>query len=329
MVLSDSFLKLWKDSQFRARLTAVIVDEAHCIDEWGGEDFRPEYRQLERLHIFTSQEVPIVCCMAMATTSTFNIIWKTLGYGDQPFWGLDVSCDRPNLFYITRPIANTANPLLNTLFILPQGLNDTTLLDAITKSLLYFDSENECHLAVQFIRKCLPPHLWSCVQAFSSNMSEAAKKCCWELFKAGKIRIICATDATGMGCNVPDVKYVISFGILKSVGTVAQRWGRAGRDRKTEGVCLLLVPKWAFRPDKSVVAAHALQCGRQKAPETKTDTLKHARLDPTLEAFINIGSSDPPGQTILILSFQYTYFCDVSLCPPIYTRELFAKYLID
>ena len=44
MVLSDSFAKLWKDSHFRSRLTAIIVDEAHCIDEWGGEDFRPEYR---------------------------------------------------------------------------------------------------------------------------------------------------------------------------------------------------------------------------------------------------------------------------------------------
>jgi superfamily II DNA helicase RecQ len=82
MVLSESFSKLWKDSQFRTRLTAVIVDEAHCIDEWGGDDFRPEYRQLERLRIFTSQEVPIVCCTATATTSTFNIIWKTLGYGN-------------------------------------------------------------------------------------------------------------------------------------------------------------------------------------------------------------------------------------------------------
>ena len=146
MVLSDSFSKLWKDSQFRARLTAVIIDEVHCIDEWGGEDFRPEYRQLERLRIFTSQEVPIVSCTATATTSIFNVIWKMLGYGERPFWGLDVGCDRPNLFYITRPIANTANPLLDILFILPQVLDDTTLLDAIAKCLLYFDSENKCRL---------------------------------------------------------------------------------------------------------------------------------------------------------------------------------------
>ena len=98
MVLSESFLKLWKNSHFRTRLTAIVVDEAHCVDEWGGEDFRPEYCQLERLRIYTGQEVPIVSCTATATTSTFDIIWTTLGYGNRPFWGLDVGCDRPNLF---------------------------------------------------------------------------------------------------------------------------------------------------------------------------------------------------------------------------------------
>lgn len=297
MVLSESFLKLWKDSRFRTRLTVIVVDEAHCVDEWGGEDFRPQYRQLERLRIFTGQEVPIVSCTATATSSTFDIIWKTIGYGSRPFWGLDVGCDRPNLFYITRPIVNTMNPLLDILFILPQVLDSTTLLDAIAKCLLYFDSESACRRAVQFIRKCLPPHLRSCVQAFSSNMSEAAKKRCWQLFQSGEIRIICATDAAGMGCNIPNVKYVISFGIPKSVGTVVQRWGRAGRDRTTQGVCLLLVPKWAFRPEQSAIAAHAqqrLQRGGQKAPETKTDALKRARLDAKIETFINIGSDNPP-----------------------------------
>ena len=45
MALSESFYKLWKDSNFRKRLTAVIVDEAHCIDEWGEDDFPPPLSQ--------------------------------------------------------------------------------------------------------------------------------------------------------------------------------------------------------------------------------------------------------------------------------------------
>ena len=72
-------------------------------------------------------------------------------------------------------------------------------------------------------------------------MSELAKLQCWELFSNGEFRIICATDAAGMGCNVSDVKYIVTFGLTKSLGTISQRWGRAGRNRTIEGVCLWLV----------------------------------------------------------------------------------------
>ncbi|KAJ7716482.1 P-loop containing nucleoside triphosphate hydrolase protein [Mycena maculata] len=55
MALSDRFGKLWTDAKFRGRVQALIVDEAHCIDEWG-EEFRPLYKQLHRLRNFTGQE---------------------------------------------------------------------------------------------------------------------------------------------------------------------------------------------------------------------------------------------------------------------------------
>ncbi|KAJ7598548.1 P-loop containing nucleoside triphosphate hydrolase protein, partial [Mycena floridula] len=46
MALGDSFSSLWKDPKFRRRLTAMVIDEAHCIDEWGSDKFCPLYRQL-------------------------------------------------------------------------------------------------------------------------------------------------------------------------------------------------------------------------------------------------------------------------------------------
>jgi superfamily II DNA helicase RecQ len=236
MALAPSFQKVWKDSRFRTRLTAIVVDEAHCIAEWGGEDFRPAYCLLEMLRNYLGHEVPVVTCTATCSTQTFDLIWSTLAYGYRPFWGLDVGSDRPNLLYITRILENPKNPLLDILNLLPNDLTTRSPLDAISKCIFYFDSEDACRKAVQFIRKCLPEHLHKCVQAFSLNMSELAKQQCWELFSNGKFCIICATDAAGMGCNVSDVKYIVTFGMTKSLGTISQRWGRAGHDRTTDGV---------------------------------------------------------------------------------------------
>ena len=300
MALATSFQKLWKESRFRGRLTAVVVDEAHCIAEWGGEDFRPAYRSLETLRSYTGHEIPIVSCTATCPTKTFDLIWRSLGYGFRPFWGLDVGSDRPNLLYITRILENPKNPLLDILKLLPNDLTAESPLDAISKCIFYFDSEDACQKAVQFIRKCLPEHLRRCAQAFSSNMSELAKLQCWESFSKGDFRIICATDAAGMGCNVSDVKYIISFGMTKSLGTISQRWGRAARNRTTEGVCLWLVPKWAFRPQQTTMTnpvVQRLQTSKNNRAlgETKHDTVQRAKLEPDLEEFINIGSQDPPG----------------------------------
>lgn len=295
MALSESFYKLWKDSNFRKRLTAVVINEAHCIDEWGDDDFRPLYRKLNTLRNYTGYEIPMVACTATARTSTFDLIWSTLGYGNRPFWGLDVGADRPNLFYITRPISDPKQPLLDILNLLPAILDGNTKLNDINKSLFYYDSEAGCREAVQFLRKVLPPHLRSCVHAFSSDISEKGKKAAWAKFQYGEYRILCATDAAGMGCNVPDIEYVVSFGVpkSKSLGTVAQRWGRGGRDRKTQAVCFLLLPKWAFRPAPAEALIHQhLVRGRKtkRAEESKKDMLQRANLDETLENFINIGS---------------------------------------
>ena len=301
MALSETFHRLWKDSYFRKRLTAVIIDEAHCIDEWGDDEFRPLYRKLNTLRNYTGYEIPVVSCTATARTSTFDLIWSTVGYGNRPFWGLDVGMDRPNLFYITRPLSDPKNPLLDILNLLPSILDGNTTLKDIRKCLLYFDSEAACREAVQFLRKVLPPHLRSCVHAFLSDISEKGKKAAWAKFQDGEYRILCATDATGMGCNVPDIKYVVSFGVprSKSLSTVAQRWGRGGRDRETQAVCLLLLLQWAFRPSPANTLIHQhLEHGRKtkKAEESKKDMLQRANLDERLENFINIGSPGLPSK---------------------------------
>ncbi|TFY63189.1 hypothetical protein EVJ58_g3389 [Rhodofomes roseus] len=305
MALSDSFTKLWKDGAFRERLQAVIIDEAHCVDEWGKDDFRKQYRQLNILRHYTGRDIPFVACTATCATPTFDVLWETLGYGDRPFWGLDVGCDRPNLLYDVRAISNKANPVLDILNILPSSLNAQTTLDDIPKTILYFESENDCLQAKNTLRKCLPAHLRDVVYAFSSTLSEKAKTQTWARFREGRLRILCATDAAGMGCNVPDIRYVIVVGSPRSLSVVAQRWGRAGRDRTTPATCILLVPPWAFRPKPAETAVihpsvqrMRKESSRKVKGETKKDAEQRARLPPPLEQFINCGAAGSENRTL-------------------------------
>ena len=107
--------------------------------------------------------------------------------------------------YISHESLKIPRILSSTSLNYPNDLTAESLLDTILKWIFYFDSEDACHKAVQFIRKCLPDHLHRCVHTFSSNMSELEKLWCWEFFSNGGYHIICATDAAGMGCNVSDV----------------------------------------------------------------------------------------------------------------------------
>ncbi|KAF8164510.1 P-loop containing nucleoside triphosphate hydrolase protein, partial [Mycena galopus ATCC 62051] len=91
------------------------------------------------------------------------------------------------------------------------------------------------------LRKCLPAHLRPAVQTFKSTLSEAAKEQVWDRFNKGDIRILCATDAAGMGCNVGDVMYTILCWPPESPAVATQRWGRTARKRSIFGTCILLV----------------------------------------------------------------------------------------
>ncbi|KAK0444522.1 P-loop containing nucleoside triphosphate hydrolase protein [Desarmillaria tabescens] len=168
MTLSDSFMKLWKDSKFQACLIAIVVDKAHCA-----------------LHGFTGSDIPFVAYTATCQTTMFDMIWSSLGYGHRPFWSIDVGTDRHNLLYLTHLQQYSDNPVLDILNILLPDLGPDTHREDLPKTLLYLDSEAGCHSLVQSLHKCLPKHLCTCVHAFSSDLSEEAKQQCWDKFTTG------------------------------------------------------------------------------------------------------------------------------------------------
>lgn len=294
MALSARFRQLLTNKKFAKRLGAVFVDEVHCVHEWG-EGFRPMYQQLDTLRVYTGYEIPVVACSATLPTETFNVVWQKLAFGNRPFFGVDTGTDRHNLLYLIRPVEHPDNPALDILQVLPEGLtNESTAADIKQKVLFYIQNETACRDAVQTIRKCLPEHLRSLVYAYSSDLSTEGKDLIWERFHRGEIKILCCTDAAGMGCNEPDVDLTAVAGDPKSISAVAQRWGRAARGRTHQGTCLLLAPKWAFRPPDPGVEADE-ETGTEKPkkpkPERKQWQVNRSKMQKELVDVCNLGSS--------------------------------------
>ncbi|KAG8923320.1 hypothetical protein FRC01_012897 [Tulasnella sp. 417] len=243
-----SFRRMWSSRKFSERVAGVFVDEAHCIHEWGDE-FRPVYQELATLRVYAGYDIPMIACSATLPTEKFSVVWDKLDYGHRPFFGVDAGTDRSNLLFLVRPVENPDDPARDVLHMLPRGLTAaSTAEDLKFKVIFYIQNETACRKAKDTIRRCLPSHLRNMVYNFSSSLSEKAKQGLWDRFKKGEIKILFSTDAAGMGCNVPDIDLVVVAGDPSTVSAVEKRWGRAARRRSHLGTCLLLLPKWAFRP---------------------------------------------------------------------------------
>ncbi|KAF8415904.1 hypothetical protein L210DRAFT_3312644, partial [Boletus edulis BED1] len=95
MKLDSSFEKLLKDHLFSSRIISIIIDEAHCICDWG--DFRPEYKELGRLRYILPTSVPIMIASATLTKDALSTIYQLLHMHLDSSELVRRSSDRPNI----------------------------------------------------------------------------------------------------------------------------------------------------------------------------------------------------------------------------------------
>jgi ATP-dependent DNA helicase RecQ len=196
----------------RVPVSFFAIDEAHCISEWG-HDFRPEYRQLNRLRELFPRH-PIAAFTASATRRVRQDIVEQLRLRD-PFKHV-ASFLRPNLRYAIRQ-CNTATQMQMMLQAVRQVTDGNAIVYAPTIARV---GETVDFLEENGVRAV----------AYHGQMDAQTRRENQEKWMADEVRVMVGTIAFGLGIHKSSVRAVIHLALPKSVEQYYQEAGRAGRD---------------------------------------------------------------------------------------------------
>lgn len=193
-------------------ITQLVIDEAHCASQWG-HDFRPDYRRIP----YWRKKLGNPPVLALTATAPPSIAQDLQHIFACPLL-IKAPADRPNLQYavLSTPTAIEQTQTLNHILDhLPDGL-----------VLCYTISRKETEqwaAALQHARG-------EAVLAYHAGQSAQERQAHHAAFTQHRARILIATNAFGMGINIPDIRAVIHLGLPDSPETYLQEVGRAGRD---------------------------------------------------------------------------------------------------
>ena len=201
---------LFKSYLQEMNVSYIVVDEAHCISQWG-YDFRPDYLQIGK--ICELVDAPVIALTATATPQVADDIMERLGFEEKCL--IKSGFERPNLSYIVRRCEDKLGQMLT----ICTGVSGTGIVYVRsrkkTEELAAFLAANG--ISSSFYHAGLGP---------DSRSDRQAK------WKSGEIRVMVCTNAFGMGIDKPDVRFVIHFDVPDSPEAYFQEAGRGGRDGK-------------------------------------------------------------------------------------------------
>jgi RecQ family ATP-dependent DNA helicase len=191
-------------------ISLIAIDEAHCISAYGF-DFRRSYREITFFKTILP-DIPIVAVTATATNIVCSDICKVLSLDCKP---IKTSFDRPNLYLEIRQKSKSLDSDIMPLIREHEG--KSIIIYCLTKKETVKVAES-LHL-----------HKIRC-GIYNSEISVKEKTKTHSDFIKGKLKIVAATIAFGMGINKSDVRVVIHYGAPRNLEGYYQEIGRAGRD---------------------------------------------------------------------------------------------------
>ena len=205
-----------------SNICSLVVDEAHCISEWG-HDFRPEFRLVTKI-----TGIPMIALTASATKLVRDDILKVLKL-DQKLLTVRSSYNRKNLEY---HVVQKTNYTMDISRIV-------SLIKTTNEFIIIYTQTRDQSLNISNDINKILGHI-SCI--YHAGLSSEEKELSYKKFMNEEVRVIVATIAFGMGIDKGNINLVIHYGLPKTIEGYYQETGRAGRN-SSNSVCVLF---WSY-----------------------------------------------------------------------------------
>ncbi|KIX03750.1 uncharacterized protein Z518_07303 [Rhinocladiella mackenziei CBS 650.93] len=220
---SQAMCQTLQDLYRRGLLARIVIDEAHCVSQWG-HDFRPDYKALGEVRS-QFKDVPVMALTATATENVKIDVMHNLGMDNSEVF--TQSFNRPNLTYEVRHKGKSYEVLDS----IAQTIKSSYRGQA---GIVYCLSRKNCEQVAKQLRDKYKIH----ARHYHAGLTSEERVDIQKRWQAGEFNVIVATIAFGMGIDKPDVRFVIHHTIPKSLEGYYQETGRAGRDGKKSGCYL-------------------------------------------------------------------------------------------
>jgi len=199
----------------------LVIDEAHCISDWG-HDFRPDYRRVTRILDLLPRGVPVLACTATANDRVVADVQAQLG---------------DDLVLLRGPLARDGLAL--RVVSLPSAAERLAWLSTVVPTLpgtgiVYCLTIRDTELVAGWLRR-----QGVAAEAYSGDTDPDARQLVEARLLANEVKVVAATSALGMGFDKPDLGFVVHFQSPGSPIAYYQQVGRAGRQLTTSHGVLL------------------------------------------------------------------------------------------
>jgi len=287
---------LWLECVGKLEIKGVVIDEAHCISQWG-HDFRPWYQRLVRTVMGLGVRTPVLALTATAPEQVIEDVRHQIGPGDETIEVIRMPSHRPNLELSCWIVDDLASRLAALLLLARRERG--------APGIAYLLTRDEARIAAGFLES-----RGVAAEPYHAGLSAEDRSSILQRWYQGGSSVLCATSALGMGIDRADVRWIVHAGLPDSLLRYVQEIGRAGRDGRaaritgihdesTQGTYEAFIRGSMPSPEDYAAVVSALRAGHTKRTDIVLakdipDSVVQRILDDFVEGGLSLRASRAP-----------------------------------